>query len=410
MKYYIMLQPSIKAMGGEEMYTRNKVISAREHGYVPIVFHSGIGEQIYIKDLKEFEKYEFPEFRYEPCVVSNAKKTKLIKRISSLLPDYEEDSIIESHEILVAEWGEWIASKLGVRHFAYMLLEHNTLIFEPVYKFFRFKYDRKELAGIFEETIPDMFANYDISDIEGYCLPAYGTNVYEDIPCPEHFKVGKADYTIGSIGRTNKQCVQPIIDAIVKFVTRHSEKFFNVLYIGGSMDKKSEELVIKRLSSISNVKLIFTGMLFPISVTMVKQMDVCIATSGSCRVSENCGIPTIAVDGNDSKAIGILGETAVHILFRGEDEPPIEIDELLEDVLIKKVCTKRNIIKLINVDFNAHWDFILNMNKEKDYFDIDTIQYPLKRRMISLLLGYYYGLSPMSLKYRIIQKIIQIAT
>lgn len=30
MKYYIILQPSIRSMGGEEMYTRNKVVSARE--------------------------------------------------------------------------------------------------------------------------------------------------------------------------------------------------------------------------------------------------------------------------------------------------------------------------------------------------------------------------------------------
>ena len=47
------------------MYTRNKVISSRERGYEPVVLHSGIGEQIYIDDLKEFDQYEFSEFRYE---------------------------------------------------------------------------------------------------------------------------------------------------------------------------------------------------------------------------------------------------------------------------------------------------------------------------------------------------------
>ena len=66
MKYYIILQPSIRSMGGEEMYTRNKVTSVREMGYMPVVFHSGIGDKILIEDLKEYDKFEFSEFRYEP--------------------------------------------------------------------------------------------------------------------------------------------------------------------------------------------------------------------------------------------------------------------------------------------------------------------------------------------------------
>ena len=112
MKYYIILQPCIRSMGGEEMYTRNKVISAREQGYYPIVFHSGIGEKIYIEDLEQYDQYEFSEFRYEPCVISKCKKKYLIDRIEAILKDCDKNSVLESHEILVAEWGEWIAEKL----------------------------------------------------------------------------------------------------------------------------------------------------------------------------------------------------------------------------------------------------------------------------------------------------------
>lgn len=407
-KYYIILQPTIYAMGGEEMFTRNIALSARQQGYVPIVFHSGIrGEKIYIDDLKAYSENAFPEFRYEPCVISKKRKKQLIDRIKNILSDYSEESIIESHEILVAEWGEWIAKSLGVRHFAYMLLEHHTLYNQALYDFFRFKYDRHELAGIVEATIPDMFKAFD-ENVKGVSLSAHCTNVYEDIPCQKEFVAPKADYTIGSIGRTNKQYVQPMIDSIVKFVTNHCDKTFNILYVGGSNDKQSEKLVISRLSSLPNAKLLFTGMMFPLSIEMIRQMDVCIASSGSCMASYNCGVPTISIDGNDSKAIGVFNETTKNFLFRSSTEPPLEIEDLLEDILIKKKYQRVNTVKQMDVDFSSHWDFVNNMSLQRDYFDIDAITYPFKKRMIARFLGVYYGLNPSGFAYRLIGKLINI--
>ena len=407
MRYYIILQPTIRSMGGEEMYTRNKVNSARERGYTPLVFHNGGGEKIYVDELKVYEKYEFQEFRYEPCVISKGKKKRLLERIKSILEDYDEESIIESHEMLIAEWGEFVAKALGIRHFAYMLLEHNTITYKPLYDFFKFKYNRRELAGIIRDTIPDMFCEF-TNDVEGYSLPAYCTNVYENIPCPDKFKIVNGYCTIGSIGRTNKAYVQPMIDAVLKFVGRNSDKMYNFLYIGGSMDKTSEQLVIKRLSAIPNLKLTFTGMLFPIPVSLIKQMDVCLASAGSCRVSANCGIPTISIDANDNKAIGIVNVTTNHSLFRDNHEPPIEIDDALEDVLIKKICTKEDKLELINIDFSSHWIFVEQMASEKEYYDISQINYPLKRKLISLFLGYYYGLPTNSTRHRLIEKCISL--
>ena len=407
-KYYIILQPTIYAMGGEEMYTRNIVLSARQQGYVPIVFHSGIGgEKIYIDDLKSYKQNVFSEFRYEPCVISKKRKKRLIGIIKNILTDYSEESIIESHEILVAEWGEWIANQLGVRHFAYMLLEHHTLHSSVLYDFFRYKYNRQELAGIVDSTVPDMFQGY-CKDIKGIRLPAYCNNVYEDIPCPDNFKIDKADYTIGSIGRTNKQYVQPMIDSIIRFIESHPDKTFNILYVGGSMNKQSESLVKSCLSSMPNARLLFTGMMFPLSIEMIRQMDVCISSAGSCSVSANCGVPTISLDGNDSKAIGIFKKTTNNTLFRSVNEPPLEIENLLDDILIKKRFQRIDKIEPVNVDFTSHWKFVNNMSTQHDYFDIDTIRYPFKRKLQSIVLGYYYGLSPNSIRYTIIKNAISL--
>lgn len=408
MKYYIVLQPSIHSMGGEEMYTRNILLSARENGFTPVVLHSDMAEdKIYIDDLKPFEKYGIPEFRYEPCVVSKRRKGQLLKRLENILQGCESESVVESHEILVAEWGEWMAEKLKIRHFAYMLLEHNTLTFRSLYDFFRFKYDRHELAGIVKETIPDMFKHY-ASDIIGYSLPAYCTNTYEDIPCREEHKVKTADFTIGSLGRTNKQYVLPMVDAFVNFVQKHSQKTFNILYVGGSMDKLSEKEVVRRLSSLPNAHLIFTGMLFPIPIELVRQMDVCVATAGSCFVSYNCGVPTISVDGNDSKAIGIYGKTTRNTLFRSDKEPQIDIEDLLEEILMKRKYEKEDRLELVNVDFSSQWKFIDEMSKKQDYFDISKINYPLRGKLLSLFLGFYYGLSSKSILRKFFAKVISL--
>lgn len=404
-KYYIILQPSIRSMGGEEMYTRNIIISAKEHGYIPVVFHSGIGDKIYIEDLKPFDHYSFSLFRYEPCVISSRRKARLLKRILYLLPDIDGESIIESHEILVAEWGELLAAQLKIRHLAYMLLEHNEISYKPLYDFFKFKYDCHELVGITPETVPDMLRNFDIN-VTGYYLPAYCNNVTEDIPCPDEFRLGKADYTIGSIGRTNKKYVQPMIDSLIRFVTEYKDKLFNILYVGGSMDKSSERLVMKRLSSLPNVKLVFTGMLFPLSIEMLRQMDVCIASSGSCNTARRCGIPTISIDGNDSMAIGLFRDTTNNSLFRDSSEPPIEIEDLLKKVLIDKKFMLSDEIEIAEVDFASHWDFIRGMKQNSSYFDIKKINYSFKMKCMSVFLGYYYGLKADTIRYKLIKRLI----
>ncbi|MGM9709323.1 MAG: hypothetical protein ACI3ZB_06945 [Prevotella sp.] len=395
-------------MGGEEIYTRNKVLEAKAKGYTPIVFHSGSGQKIYIDGLKPFEPYCFPEFRYEPCVISKNGKKEVIKRICEILNDIDEESIIESHEIIVAEWAEYIAQQLHIRHLAYLLLEHNSINNKELKEFFWFKYNRHELVGIAENTLKDLFCN--LNNITGYHLPAHCANSYEDIPCPKEFVVREADFTIGTIGRTNKDYVVPLIHSIIRFAKLYSNKSINVLYIGGSMNKQSEDFVKKTLSEIPNIKLYFTGMIFPIPIDLIRQADVYVSSAGSCLTSYRCGIPTISIDGNDSEAIGLFGITTQHSLFRGADEPKIRIETLLEQVLIKRKYTKTDKIEEVVIDFSKHWEFINEMSPLRDYFDIERINYPLKQKIKFQFLGWYYGLSQDGILYKTISKVLHILT
>lgn len=390
------------------MYTRNKVRSAEEQGYVPLVFHSNMwGSQIYVQELNRFKDYGFSELRYELCVVSRRKKGLLINKIKNILKDYDEESIIESHEMLVAQWGEWMAKALGIRHMAYMLLEHNDITNKSLYDFFKFKYNRRELVGICHSTIPDMFRPFDNGQpVVGYYLPAHCINTYEDVPCPAEYLVNSNNLTIGSIGRTNKRYVLPMIEAILKFVTKYKEKQFNILYVGGSANKESEKQLIAKFAQISNVNFYFTGMLFPIPISMIKQMDVCVASAGACVVSYKCGVPTISVDANDSCAIGVYRQTTMNSLFRDKDEPKKDIEALLEKVLIEKKYIRRDGVIPVKIDFTSHWDFIKKMDNNKMYYDLTQITMSCKEKFSSIVLGYYYGLHPHQLRYRLLKRVI----
>ncbi len=390
MKYYIIFQPSIKSIGGEEMYTRNKIISAREQGYTPIVIHENKGSRIFVEELRPFLKNYSILFKLPPSVFPKIILRKVIHKMLSWIPDYNEgECIIESHEVTGAEWAELLAAHIKAKHLAYMLLEHHCLN-EYQYRFFKYKYDRKELVGITSETVPQMFEPY-IPNIEGYFLKAYCNNTLADIDFDEKLKVGQADYTIGTIGRTNKEYVQPMLKAVIEFILQHKEKYFNFIYVGGAQDKDSEKNVIKKLSNISNLKFYLTGLIYPIPIGLVKQMDVCLASAGSCMISDNCGIPTIAIDGNDYKGIGIFQKTCVHSLFRGENEPAIELEHFLNEVLIDKKFHKEDKTIFFEPDFTEHWAFVQKMSDKREYYDVRKIKYSFRNEVLWVAIREYLG-------------------
>ena len=70
----------------------------------------------------------------------------------------------------------------------------------------------------------------------------------------------------------------------------------------------------------------------------------------------NEGIPTIAIDGNDYDAIGVLGYTTNNCLFRNEHEPRIKIIDLLKDILESKNYSRKKIdnYKIEKLDYSSH--------------------------------------------------------
>lgn len=117
----------------------------------------------------------------------------------------------------------------------------------------------------------------------------------------------------------------------------------------------------------------------------IKLADVAVASSGSVLVASEEGVPTISIDVNDSKPIGIYGLTTNNFINRSENEPQLNLVELLEQVLkngvdlneLNRNCPKRQ------VDYSSHMRAIDKQNIT--YYDITSTTMFRHAKMIYVL-------------------------
>ena len=91
--------------------------------------------------------------------------------------------------------------------------------------------------------------------------------------------------------------------------------------------------------------------------------NVFVSSSGSCYVSNSLGIPTIPIDSNDHKPIGVLDRTTKNVIYR-DYEPQVELKKLLDDILIKRIYKPEVVVNRdeFKVDFSEHLIFISDSN------------------------------------------------
>ena len=368
MKAYIILTYTITGLGGSIVYVRNKINYVKTLGYHPFVFYCIKQSDIYIKELLDFSDNLIEDFLIPITIYNEKDRNRVLDKFIKSIGICNSDSIIESHFSTASYWGEFLSERLSIKHIVFLLQEKFETIGGEDVKFFKFKYDRSELAGIVDKSIPILFSGF-YSNIETRCLTAYCTNVVEDICCPKEYYVKEEDvFCIGTIGRIDKKFVLPIMERISKFTQRYPEHKFVVLCIGGSsVESNKEEILLKLFESYDNVKCLITGLIYPIPYSMITQMDLFISTAGSAHISYKYGIPTISIDALSFEAIGILGYTTSSILYRG-DENVKTLEEYIEDVFVGKY--KKKVVEYENYcfDFSSHLKFIEDGVSEKDYF------------------------------------------
>lgn len=389
---YIIITPSIINMGGAQMYVRNKIVYMQEKGWKVDLVSAQKGK-VYIPELRQFDCF-IPELAFDYYLFSKSKREKVIDiLVNRVLDDNYEEIIIESTCISECTWAEVLAERCNARHLAYLLQEDNTLTAETDQQFVKFKFDRHELASITDQSAFDMFASFSPITMQQSVecrLPAYCNNVVEDIHSEwiERIRSIKYDYLIGCLSRLDKPFIMPAVNDFIRFAESHPDKRMLLVMMGGAPEGSNYENGIRKIvSEVSNVELLVTGYLFPVSTQLLAMFDAFFSSAGSAWVCMRTGIPTVSYDGNDFKPIGVLGRTTNHSLFRDETELPLNLCSLLDEIVLKKNFSREVSANDLNKpDFSGHDKFLQLMSKEKRYFSFETIKIGASEKKLAFML------------------------
>lgn len=377
MKKYIIMISSLSNMGGAQMYIRNKLLYLREHGWETTII-AGRAENIVIPELREF-KDTVPELEYRSYLFSKRVQTEALNKLKSIVKDKEYKRIVvESTSIEVSTWAEILAKETSARHFIFLLQEHNYVKNKGLRNFYVFKHKRRELASITDKSLVSMFSEfYPINSRESYVLPAYSTNVEADVDCDILEKIDKSkyDFIVGAFSRLDKPFALHAVDDFCKYARTHLDKRFFFLWIGDAPAGSSEiEKIKEMVCQLTNVDLLITGYLLPVPTRLFEICDVFMSSSGSCWPCKRSGVPTISYDGNDFKPIGVLGWTTTNSLFRGENEPPLNLSDLLDEVLVIKRFPRQDPSYNSDLpDFKEHMEFLEKMAPSHSYYEIQKL-------------------------------------
>lgn len=375
---YVIMSTSLSNMGGAQMYMRNKLLYLRNSGWSVLIL-AGKAQNIVIPELREFNEV-IPELQFSRHYYRKSRQDIVTQKVVQLVNDkLYDDIVIESTGISQSAWAEAVARQVGARHFIYILQEHNRLRNVGLQKFFLFKHSRHEIAGIANKTLAAMFQPFHpLEENQSYQLSSYCSNAEADVDCPFLHQIDRSryDYLIGAFSRLDKPFVSSAIEDICRYASTHADKRFLFLWIGDApKGNVMPKILEKTVKTVPNMELLVTGYLFPVPTRLLELCDVLISSSGSSWSCMRSGVPTITYDGNDYQPIGILGRTTHHALFRGADEPPQQLDMLLDQILVKKqypVLPPK--YKSILPDYKIHMDFIDAMPGDKHYYDVDSLR------------------------------------
>jgi hypothetical protein len=399
-KKYVILTNTIFDIGGAQIYTRNKYVYLKEKGWNIFIFSICHGDTIILKELKRFESSIIRKLHYPPCIFSKRSQKKTINDMIEMLKlslklGEQDKIIIESHIISLSLWGELLSEKLKCKHLIYLLQESFSNLNISTMKFFDFKHKRRELAGITSKSLELLFKNYkSINSNENYWLKAACTNVVEDVHDPIIENIAKLDINIGCISRLQKAFIKTMIKEVVIFAKKNKDKNILLLLIGDAPDKITKKMIIYITKFSENIKLIFTGRMYPLPKKLFELIDIFIGNAGSARVSASEGALTLTVDVINHKPIGLLGYNTNDVLYSEYDtKSDLSISSMLEDIFINKkfqIKDKNNNynngLKNFMKEYDKHLSFLNSSVGEKEYCNVMRIKSINKKNTVKKIL------------------------
>lgn len=342
MKQYIFLTENIKGAGGVQCYVAAKAKYLHDKGWKVIIISSTTRnvKHCLIKSLDEYLNGDIFEICLPPFKYPKWYQLWIIKKIRKVLGtsiDCEE-VIIESHNAATSQWGEILASRIGARHFFYLMNEHyrgKGKYYEAMIDFYKFKFQRREILGSQSAKARLLKGYVEVNDLNAGEDLLIDEAPIQDVESIHVNALQKLDWNICYLGRGNKPYVENIIKGIGRFAEMNSEKKIQFVVVGDFDMHK--ELVKNILLNNTNLVLTELGFLFPLPRKIYDKIDVFIAGSGSARHSAEEGALVIIPDTETKLSNGLYGYETYDSVYKGSESVVSTFEEALKRVLVDKV-------------------------------------------------------------------------
>ena len=393
MKTYVMIHAIADIVCGGPIYDSNKERYLEERGWNVNVLPTDTGK-ILIRPLEKYADIVFPFINYSPFIFSKKELKEKIEILASHVT-VSEKIIIETGTDYTALWGELLARRLNAKHIIMFLDEKNPKVNIHSAPFYRFKFERNELACISIESLQSIFAPYfEIRNPDEHVLCACCANSVSKSEDIDHIadRIPEGDYVIGSIGRLEKPFVPNIISGICEFARCVPDKKVGVCLLGGA-EKGIIERLQKELGEVENIEYFISGYIWPIPQNVFPGINVFVSGAGSADVSANQGIPTVRIDVIDNKPSGFACDVNDYKKIKPLEKQDATVCDYLCAALIEKNVPEISGITSLEDEWNAicgyfdeHMEFIERSCVRKEYFPAEKVWNGSSKEVIKKLL------------------------
>lgn len=388
MKTYIVICGFADVVAGGPIYYANKVRYMEQLGWRVIVIPTNKGEKVLVRGMEKFLGPYVPFILDNPNEYNRKQRERLVDYLESFVPKDRGETIIETGTDYTNYWGEALAERIHAKHIVIFLDEQNSRVTERVIDFYKYKYDRHELACITKPVMQNLFKYYMPIDLkECYSLRCDCTNALDDYEHKITSLIHKSDYNIGYIGRLEKPFFSAIVDGLISFCLKNDNKNISIVFFGGAFEQKTVDALEYKFKSLRNVQIFITGYLFPLPIAALRKMDVFVSGAGSASVAAKAGVLSVQVDMLSYEPLGIM----LDYTFTNYKKCPIgnKISDYLDWILVRK---EPKLPLPLEVNYKKDWDFVCEYfeehlkfieqsSSESAYYDLSQLGISSKQKM-----------------------------
>lgn len=385
---YIMITFNIYNMGGGQTYTWGKCEYLDSHCWDTAVYCPGGVERVCrFPYLNKYSPGVLPFLSLDPVKLGQKCIDLAIKRMISayrLNVNQYSQIIVESSNNICSLWGELLAEKIGAKHVIFNCNEWFSppRTYSQYLDFYDFKFRRKELYGINNNSVLDLFqGEKTIENADEFVFTAYNPlNVVQDVCDPRLNKIKKFDWSIGYFGRSNKGYFDFVMQDIALFAQKYRDKSIQLVIIGDVSGK--ERFIGNTFENVLNVSIVKMGDMVPVPKAIFNKVDVMIAGAGCAIWSYLQNVFTLIPDSKNYMANGLLGYDTLSTLRAETKEIQSSFSRYLEKVLVDKIYNA-SVRKKIDFEmsdlkhdkrYEKHFEIIGNGTSKMEYYDFNLSQ------------------------------------